>query len=446
MKEEEIVRKILKRISPSENEEREIMRTVDELRDKILEGATEKGMNVKVMLVGSVAKGTYLKNSLDMDIFILFPLHYSMEEMREDALRLGKEVLREWKIQYAEHPYIRGIYKKYDVDIVPCYDVKRMSEKMSAVDRTPFHTEYVKKHLSNKDEVRLLKQFLKGVGCYGAEVKIQGFSGYLAELLVLKYGSFEEVLKSSRGWKGKVILSLDGDDDKNANFSEDFVFIDPVDSSRNVAAALSPDRLEFLIFAAEEYLKNRKIEFFFPKEVEAWPLGKIRGQIKNFVGVKMPKPDIIDDILYSQIRKASKGMETMYREYDFHPVESLYHVNDDIIIAVKLKEKKLQDNKIHMGPPEKEREHAGAFLSKWGEADGVIRGPYKENDRWWVEIKREYTDAVMLLNNKIEELNLGKHLNELKNQAEIYEDGDFVKEKYAAFWTEYLSGIPPWEK
>jgi len=444
MKDEKIIKEVLKRIVPSKGEEEEVMEAVSEIEDRISIGAKKRGLAVEIMLVGSIAKGTYLKNSLDIDIFILFPSEYSKDEMREHSLNIGKEVLQDWKVKYAEHPYIRGKYGKYEVDIVPCYKINNPSERMSAVDRTPFHTEYIRKNLKNKNEVRLLKQFLKGIGCYGAEIKVQGFSGYLAELLVLKYGSFRDVLKNSQDWRGKVVLSLNGADD--TSFPERFVFIDPVDSSRNVAAALSPQKLEFFIFAAGEYLENPKIEFFFPKEVTPFPLSKIKEDIRGFIGICIPRPDLIDDILYSQVKKATKSMEKFFRENDFDVVESLYYVNSRIMIMVKLDEKKISEYKTHIGPPEKKGEHVEAFLSKWRGNRDVVEGPYLKNGRWLVEIKREYSDAYVLLKDKMKDLNLGKDLNKLKNKAKICEDGDFVNEENASFWTEYIIGKPPWER
>ena len=444
MKDEEIIKEVLERIVPSKEEEEEIERAVSEIEDRISIEARKRGLEVEVMLVGSIAKGTYLKNSLDIDIFILFPSGYPKDEMRDHSLAIGKEVLQDWKIQYAEHPYIRGKYGKYEVDIVPCYRIKDASEKMSAVDRTPFHTEYIRKNLKNKNEVRLLKQFLKGIGCYGAEIKVQGFSGYLAELLVLKYGSFRDVLKNSQNWKGKVVLSLNGT--SNISFPERFVFIDPVDPSRNVAAALSPQKLEFFIFAAGEYLKNPKIEFFFPRKVAPLPLNKIKEEIKDFIGICMPRPDLIDDILYSQVKKATKNMEKLFQENDFAVAESLYYVNSHIMIMAKLKEKKISESKVHMGPPENKGEHVEAFLSKWKGNHNVIKGPYLKDGRWWVEIRREYNDAHALLNEKMANLNLGKDLNKLKSKAKICEDGDFVNEENASFWTEYIIGKHPWER
>jgi len=444
MKEEEIIREVMKKIVPSKSEEEEIKRVVNEIEGKISAEAEKEGLKVDVMLVGSIAKGTYLKNSLDVDIFILFPSDYSKEEMRDYSLKIGKKVLDDWKIQYAEHPYVRGKYGSYEVDIVPCYKVKHASEKMSAVDRTPFHTEYIIKNLKNKNEVRILKQFLKGIGCYGAEVKVQGFSGYLAELLVIKYGSFRDVLENSQKWGEKVVLSLDGE--SGNHFPEKFVFIDPIDNSRNVAAALSSEKLKFFIFAAGEYLKNPKIEFFFPRKVSPWPLGRIKREVKNFVGICLPKPELVDDILYSQVKKAARNLEKIFRENDFYTVDSLYYVNDHIMMMAKLKEKKISERKLHMGPPEKEEEHAEAFLSKWKGNKNVIVGPFLKDGRWWVEIRREYTDAYALLKNRLDDLNIGKDLNELKGEARICEGGDLVTEENAIFWTEYLMGKPPWER
>jgi tRNA nucleotidyltransferase (CCA-adding enzyme) len=37
---------------------------------------------------------------------------------------------------------------------------------------------------------------MKGTGVYGAEAKVEGFSGYLTELLVINYGSFPKALEA----------------------------------------------------------------------------------------------------------------------------------------------------------------------------------------------------------------------------------------------------------
>ena len=59
-------------------------------------------------------------------------------------------------------------------------------------------------------DVLLLKQFLKGVGVYGSELKVGGLSGYLSELLVIRYGSFPKVLRAAKSWRPGEFIDLEG--------------------------------------------------------------------------------------------------------------------------------------------------------------------------------------------------------------------------------------------
>ncbi|MBC7081509.1 MAG: CCA tRNA nucleotidyltransferase [Thermoplasmatales archaeon] len=418
-----ILEEVLKRISPSEEEKKEIEEILKEIKNSI---DKIKPPHTEAMLVGSVAKDTYLKNSLDIDFFILFPTDYSKEEMQKIAISIGKKILKEWKIQYAEHPYIRGFYKGYLVDIVPCYKIKSPDKKMSAVDRTPFHTEYIKKNLKEemKNEVRLLKQFLKGIGCYGAEAKIEGFSGYLVELLILKYGSFLEVLKNAKEIKP--------------------YFIDPVDDSRNVAAALSKEKLDLFVEASEEFLKEPKIEFFFPRQVKLMDRKEIEEKIKNFVGICFKKPEIVDDILYPQLKKAAKSMENLMKKYDFEVIDKVWFTNEEVFIALKLKEIFIEEVKLHVGPPLKEKEHVKTFIEKWKNSELLVGEPFEKRGRIHVKIKREYKNAISLLKDFLYEINLGKNINEIKEEIKICDYKDLSK--FVNFWSEYLCEKKPWQR
>ena len=91
--------------------------------------------------------------------------------------------------------YVTFNYNGYDIDLVPCYPYTQGAGLQSAVDRTPAHNEYVISSIDGReDEVLLLKQFLLARGIYGSELRTQGFSGYLCEILILKFGSFRGVL------------------------------------------------------------------------------------------------------------------------------------------------------------------------------------------------------------------------------------------------------------
>lgn len=428
-----IIEEVLKKIKPSEEEERKLREIVNELEEKIKKWLPSEA---ELMLVGSVAKGTYLKNSLDVDFFILFPRDYEKKEMEEIVVEIGKKILDKHRIQYAEHPYIRGFYKHYQVDIVPCYKIKRIEEMKSAVDRTPFHTQFVKNSMNEKmkDETRLLKQFLKGIGCYGAEAKIEGFSGYLAELLIIKYGGFVEVVKNAAKWKGKIFLKLNGGRKK---FPERFVFIDPVDANRNVAAAVADEKLNIFIQACRDFLKKPSIKFFFPDAPPKLSIKEIEKKLENFVGICFKKPSVIDDILYPQLKKAAKSLENLFIQYDFEPLRKVWHTNKEAFVLIELRSKKIEKEKVHMGPPLKAKKHVEKFKMKWGERI------FEKDGRIWAKIEREYTNAEHLLKDKLNELSLGKNIDEVKKEIKICGKETAC---HIEFWSEFFCPLPPWKR
>ena len=160
----QILEKVLEKIRPGENESKKIDSLSQNLIDRV---NTIDGSNFEPLIVGSVAKGTNLK-SADIDLFIKFDTEI---DLKENGLDIARKILPEGKELYAQHPYLRGEIEGIGVDVVPCYSINDSSKPISAVDRTPFHTQWVNENLSGKeDEVRLSKQFLKGAGAYGASI------------------------------------------------------------------------------------------------------------------------------------------------------------------------------------------------------------------------------------------------------------------------------------
>ena len=355
---ETINKEVIEIITPNKSENDALNKTIKKL--KILINKEIKIMKIPatIGLVGSTAKNTYIQDNLDIDIFLLFPTYYSKNEFSNNTIRIGNKILMNSEESYAEHPYIRGYYNKYKVEIVPCYKIENASQKLSSVDRTPLHTKYIKKNLKEfqKKEVRLLKQFLIGIGCYGAEADVEGFSGYLCEILILKFTSFINLVKKVSSWKHGEKFSLDK---KNIPvFKTPLIFIDPVDYKRNVASALSNKKFELFIFACKKYLDNPSVKFFFPNKINPWPIEKIKSEIEKqdalFIGILLPKPNIIIENLYPQIRKAAKSISTSSEKYGFKILDVSYHIdkkNNLIIIILKLDKKLLKFEYKHIGPP-----------------------------------------------------------------------------------------------
>src|SRR5437762_2022879 len=192
---------ILRKILPSPEEDRRIQGVVRDVMRILETKIAAKGLAAKPLLVGSVAKGVHLTGT-EIDIFVTFPPDTPREVLEREGLALG-DVLERPVRMYAEHPYTRGWYGGFEVEIVPCYRITDATQRLSAVDRTPLHVDYVLGHLQEDQatEVRLLKAWTGGIGVYGAEAKIRGFSGYLCELLVLKHSTFRGVLQAATSWR-----------------------------------------------------------------------------------------------------------------------------------------------------------------------------------------------------------------------------------------------------
>ena len=196
----EPIEKALSQIEPSPNEKEKLFG----LRDKILKKINLLELTeVEPKVVGSIAKGTFLSGT-DIDIFLVFK---KGTDLKKKGLEIARKILPNGKELYAQHPYLRGEIDGVGIDLVPCFAIDNSIESISAVDRTPFHTDWVVSNIGNlENEIRLTKQFLKGVGAYGANSAIGGFSGYLVEILCIKYKGFLNLIKEISQWKPPVIL------------------------------------------------------------------------------------------------------------------------------------------------------------------------------------------------------------------------------------------------
>ncbi|MEF8847604.1 MAG: CCA tRNA nucleotidyltransferase [Candidatus Thermoplasmatota archaeon] len=454
MKSKEIEKQVLKKIKPNSKQRQRLKETVEKIEDKLKKSIRKQDIPIKIELVGSIAKDTYLIDSLDIDLFLSYPPTISKQKIADKTIQIGKKILERWTISYAEHPYIKGFFDGYQIELVPCYRVEDISQKMSAVDRTPLHTEYIKKNLNEKqkDEVRLLKKFLKGIGCYGAENKIRGFSGYLCEILVLKYKNFRNLLKNSAEWKKGIKISLS--DEKSPEFDDPLTFIDPVDSERNVASALSEKNFDLFKKASQSYLKQPRITFFYPNKIKQWKLSKIKKNLeqqnKKYVGVEIPKPKIIDENLYPQIRKACRSVKEKSEEKGFKILDVDFYIDEKqkkIYIIIKTNKKPLPLAYTHMGPPVSLQKNKQEFVKKWKNNSRLKKGPFEKNGRIYVKVKRKHRRIEGFLEDNFPDLSLGKNIDKkVEKKYKILKQKELIKENLKVFWTKHLDKKMPWER
>ena len=162
---QEITEQVLRQISPTDEDRLKVEAITRKLERKVALACEQEGLAAVVRVEGSVAKDTWLRENPDIDIFIRLPISIPRKNLGEVGLRIARKaaVGYEQLERFAEHPYLQITVEGYRVDIVPCYDAKP-GEWQSATDRTPYHTDYIREHLSPalRGEVRLLKRFMQG--------------------------------------------------------------------------------------------------------------------------------------------------------------------------------------------------------------------------------------------------------------------------------------------
>src|SRR5438132_74484 len=198
-----VLQQVAKKIVPSDQEQEKMIGLSQTIQREVEDVLASAGIQAKVSPQGSFARDTWLSGEADLDIFARFPPTMEREEWVEKVLPTMRKYFSRYRVleRYAEHPFLEFRVDGVRVNIVPSYDVKK-GEWKSATDRTPYHTDFMQTHLTPelRREARLLKKFAKGIGTYGAEIKIGGFSGILIDTLVLYYQSFMETLRHASSW------------------------------------------------------------------------------------------------------------------------------------------------------------------------------------------------------------------------------------------------------
>jgi tRNA nucleotidyltransferase (CCA-adding enzyme) len=407
---------VRERVVPTDEERRTLHATVAALTERARAAVADLPVDAEVIQVGSTARDTWLAGDRDIDLFVAFPPDLGREQLEEYGLQVGHAVLPDGHEEYAEHPYVVGAYDGYDVDLVPCFDVEDATAIQSAVDRTPFHTRYLEGRLNGglADEARVAKQFCKGVGVYGSDLRTRGFSGFLLELLVCEYDGFRPLVEAAADWHPPVELDPEGH--AAVSVDDPLVVTDPTDPERNVAAVCSPANLARLQHNARELLADPRADLFEPDTPEPLDVATAREHVAargtTPLAVHFEAPDIVDDQLWPQLEKSLAGVadELDRRGFDvLRTVALAQGAGADAALLLELTVAELPAVERHEGPPVHVRDHAGSFFDAYADTDAY--GPFVDGDRYVVERERPVTSAAAFCaSDRLFDVALGAHV------------------------------------
>jgi tRNA nucleotidyltransferase (CCA-adding enzyme) len=465
---EQVLRTVLKRITPKKSERAKIEALAKKLERKVAAAARESDVRAKIRVEGSVAKDTWLNMEPDIDVFMRVPTSIPRKSLGDVCLKIARKATEssEQIERFAEHPYLEAIVEGVRVNIVPCYEVKG-GEWLSATDRTPFHTDYMKKRLDDqmRDEVRLLKKFMKGIGVYGAEIKVGGFSGYLCELFVLHFGSFLNVLKAFAELGQKMVIDIEHyyknrDNELGLLFGEPLVIVDPVDRARNVASAVRPEKLQCFVVSSRAFLRKPSLDFFYPPKTKALTARQLEKRLKKrgsaIVFVTFSKVESVPDVLWGQLFRSQRSLRKLVELSDFVLLRNVVWSDEKSlsVFVFEVEQSCIPPVKKHLGPPIEKESECEKFLQKHKNGVGTVCGPYIEDGRWVVMVRRKHTKVVELLRERLKDggKNAGiadQISKKLREGFEILVSEEILgvyrrNVDFAQFLTGFLDGRPLW--
>jgi tRNA nucleotidyltransferase (CCA-adding enzyme) len=349
---------------PTSTEENNLISCANSVRKKLDSYILEHKLKhyiTDIVFGGSFAKGTWLRNETDIDIFIKFHKNIDYDDFETFGKQIGMQSLMEYSpyLRYADHPYVEVVIDKIKVNVVPCFDVP-FGEWKSAADRSPFHTSYMVNHLDQeqKNQVRILKRFLKSLKIYGAEISTEGFSGYVCEVLILKFGSFLSTIEFfSTHFSNKMIISIDEStipaDSNNVNQNSFAVILDPVDQNRNLGSAISTRSVATLIQASRRFLANPSEKYFASRNNLAVP-DHLKNSLSPFILIiEFKYTNRPSDVIWGQLKKLTKSIIRFSESYGFRIFKSTCSVSEKVnhcVIALLLESTTISSLSIKVGP------------------------------------------------------------------------------------------------
>jgi tRNA nucleotidyltransferase (CCA-adding enzyme) len=380
------MQEVLKKIKPNQKERKQF----DEIVSTFLGKLNSNLNDAKATLGGSGAKDTWLSGNHDIDFYVQFD-YTKFKDKSAEISNLLKETLKKSfpksKIDklHGSRDYFQINYKNISFEIVPIIKINKAEDALNITDISPLHAIWVNKRTKElKDDIRLAKQFCKANKLYGAESHLSGFSGYVLEILIAYYGSFEKLLKASQKWKDKEVVDPEKHYKKNmvsfnlnrSKLRSPLIVIDPVDKSRNAAAALSLEKFILFKETAKKYLKSPNKTLFEKEEVDFKKLKSeghlIRLEIVPLIGKR--------DVIGMKLLKAFTLLKRELKSFFLINFGWEWEEGNKAVFYFVLKENKLPDYEIRRGPPLKLKEAVTNFKSKYKNTfveDGFVKTKVK---------------------------------------------------------------------
>jgi tRNA nucleotidyltransferase (CCA-adding enzyme) len=265
----------------------------------------------------------------------------------------------------------------------------------------------------------------------------------------------------------KIVIDIEGYYEGRINelellFKDPFVMVDPVDKARNVASAVRPVKLQTFIAAGRVFLNNPQMGFFFPPKTTALSVDELRQHLNtrgtDLIFLKFGSLKVVPDILWGQLYRTQHALKRHIIFYGFKVLRSKSWSNEKTInlFILELENLIISPVRKHLGPPLTKKKACESFLLKHIDNPRTISGPYIEDGRWVVEVRRKYNNATLLLKKSLvdggREIGIAEKIsNRIREEFTIIVNEEIMEDyknnvDFAEALTDFLYDKPSWLK
>jgi len=411
----ELLKQVIDKLRPKKNAVDKCITVLNSINFKI----KKKKIKANAVLGGSIAKGTFLKDDYDCDIFVKFNLSYK----KEDISNLLEKILKTFpglSRIHGSRDYFQFSMKDIMFEVIPVLDIKKAKYSVNITDCSPLHVKWVRDNLRKNsdlaDEIRLAKAFCKTCNIYGAESYLRGFSGHVLDILVIYYNGFIPLLKNAIKWKEQEVIDFNNYykgcalERLNKSKLSPLIVIDPIQPERNAAAVLS--NKNFLLFkkSAKNFLKKPSKRFFEKKEITIKEL-KEKSKGKKLILLDIKALDGKEDVVGSKLLKVFNYVDKNLVLNGFTVYEKSWKWNkkEKALFWFILNDEVLSEFFKYVGPPIKDKENSKQFMKKH-------KKTFTQSKRICANVKRNFRKPEEL----IKALKKGKYLKERTKKIEMF--------------------------
>ncbi|RLE39128.1 CCA tRNA nucleotidyltransferase [Candidatus Woesearchaeota archaeon] len=394
-----LLEEVLEENTLTEKEKKDVKKKIKCVVKKLKEELKKSKIKAEVMLGGSAAKDTFLKD-FDVDVFIRFDRRRYLDE---NISKILAGVVRQFKAKriHGSRDYFGAKIDGISYEFVPVLNIEDPGQAVNVTDASPLHVNWVLSKLNQRlrNDILLLKLFCKANHCYGAESYIKGFSGHVIDILIIYYDGFERVLRASQHWKPYDIIDVSKHKVRFMNKSKisPLIVVDPIQPDRNAAAALSMERFKLFKERAGAFLEKPSKDFFMRKEFD---VEKIKRKFKEDdvfvvnVGARSGKEDVVGakllkafEFIAKRIKKEGFTLKQADWKWNKARKAEFYFVVKREVLPEKMEIE---------GPPVFVKRHVAAFKKKH-------KDTFVKKGRLYANVKRPFRKTKKLLQNLIKD-------------------------------------------